>query len=203
MRILSRKISLVLYIIIAIVVLTLSNIGVISLWSSGIAAIANSTARFTDKNGYVIKDKYSIYIDLSDLKSNLGKELYNDGKNRITVGWIDNTGTVGSGGYRIGFRAHDNYTLNGATLISGVRHVTVNQNSFTTDMSAKMTAVYNGKTYNCSEFSTSGLNYKDGDEFGFYIFPVEAYNNHEVSLNEKGTVYLTISELYKNVWSVK
>lgn len=201
-----RKISMSAIIcmaIIALILFTLWFTGLIELWTGGIASIANNTKEFTDINGHVIQGEYSVSIDLDDLQSNVGKELYNDGDHKIYVSWIDNTGNSNSGGYRIGFRACGQYSLTNATLISGVYHATVDENSFTYDMSAKMTAKYNDKVYNSGVFGTSGLNYKDGDDFAFYIFPNESYEKGEISLNEKGKVYLTVTNLYKNVWTKK
>lgn len=174
--------------------------GFIGLWLKGMVYIANNTKEFTDTKGCIIPGEYSISVDLNNLKSNIGKELYNDSGSKIYVSWIDNTGDSNTGGYRIGFRSCGQYSLNGATLVSGARHETINANSFTTYMTAKMTAKYNGKVYNSSVFGTTGLNYKDGDDFSFYIFPYEAYNSGELSLNEKGTVEITIKNLYKNIW---
>lgn len=156
--------------------------------------------KFNDIEGYLIPDEYSISISLNDLKSNIGKELYNDGENKIYVSWIDNTGNSNTGGYRIGFRSIGKYSINGATLVSGARHETVN-NSFTTYMSAKMTARYKNKVYDSNEFGTNSLNYKDGDEFAFYIFPSEAYDNGEITLQESDIVELSIKNLYKNIWT--
>jgi len=135
------------------------------------------------------------------LQSNLGKDLYNDGVHRIYVSNIDNTGDINSGGYRIGFRASGHYSLTKATLISGGHLVTLGNNSWTETMSAKMTAEYNGKTYTCPQEGVSGLIYKDGDEFSFYIFPTEACKKNEISLSEKGIVHLTVTNLYENIWS--
>jgi len=70
-------------------------------------------------------------------------------------------------------------------------------------MSAKMKATYNNKNYNSSVYGHSGLNYKDGDDFSFYIFPSEAYNNQEISLNETGVVQLTVTGLFNTIWSKK
>ena len=137
------------------------------------------------------------------MESNIGKELYNDGESKIYVSWIDNTGSSNSGGYRIGFRSCGIYSLNGATLVSGVCHENVDNNSFRTYMSAKMTAKYKDNIYNSSVLGTSGLNYKDGDEFAFYIFPSEAYDKEDVSLDEDGIVKLSIKNLYKNIWTKK
>lgn len=177
--------------------------GLIGLWTGGMAYIVNNTKEFTDRNGHIVQGEYTIAIDLSDLESNIGKELYNDGTHRIYVSWIDNTGSVNSGGYRIGFRSSGNYSLTGASLISGGHHATVNENSFTTNMIANMTAQYNSKNYTSSVYGVSGLNYKDGDDFSFYIFPTESYEKQEISLNETGLVQLTVTGLFKNIWSKK
>lgn len=198
-----KKQLFILILVIVIIVLVLRVTGLIGIWTTGLSYIANNTKEFTDTNGHIVEGEYSISIDLLNLESNIGKELYNDGNHKIYVSWIDNTGSVNSGGYRIGFRSSGNYSLNNASLISGVYHETVNENSFSYDMSAKMTAKYNDRVYNCSVFGTSGLNYKDGDDFAFYIFPTEAYENEEVFLNETGIVELTVKDLYKNIWSKK
>ncbi len=116
---------------------------------------------------------------------------------------VNNTGGVNTGGYRIGFRACGEYSLINAALISGTRHATVGKHLFTYDMSAKMTAEYKVKLYNSGMYGTSGLNYEDGDDFSFYTFPRDAYAAGEVSLSEKGKVKLTISNLYKNIWTKK
>jgi hypothetical protein len=200
------KIQKILFIslpIIVVVFLVLRLTGLIGVWTDGMAYIANNTEEFTDTKGHFVQGEYLISIDLSDLESNIGKELYNDGTHKIYVSWIDNTGTINSGGYRIGFRSSGHYSITDASLISGVHHATIDKNSFTTAMSAKMTAEYNGKNYTSSVFGTSGLNYKDGDDFAFYIFPSESYNMQEISLHETGKVRLTVTDLFKNIWSKK
>ncbi len=140
------KTRIVLISAIAIIMFTLWFTGVIGLWLNGIAYIANNTKDFNDKGGHPIPDEYSISINLDDLESNIGKELYNDGKNKIYVSWIDNTGSTNTGGYRIGFKSCGQYSLNGATLISGVHHETVNDNSFRAYMTAEMIVKYKEKT---------------------------------------------------------
>jgi hypothetical protein len=108
-----------------------------------------------------------------------------------------------TGGYRIGFRSSGTYSLRAASLISGGRHEVTGDHSFTTTMSAELQAAYNGKTYIGSVFGVSGLNYKDGDDFAFYLFPTAAYDSGEITLDERGTVNVTITKLYKNSWSKK
>jgi len=196
-----KKKTIISILIFALIIIILRSTGLIGLWKNGISYIANNTKKFSDLQSHIIEGNYSVSIDLSNLESNIGKELYNDGIHRIYVSHVDNTGNINSGGYRISFRASGQYSLIKATLISGVHHATLGDKSFIYTMSAKMTAEYDCKTYASSEMGISGLNYKDGDDFSFYIFPTEAYKKNEISLNEKGIVHLTVTNLYENIWS--
>jgi hypothetical protein len=198
-----KNLLFIFTLLIIITAFILWQFGLIGLWHQGMSYIVNNTERYTDAEGHILQGDHSISIDLSDLESNIGKELYNDGVHRIYVGWIDNTGNINSGGYRIGFRSSGEYSLSGASLISGIHHETVGESTFTSNMSASMTAEYNGETYNSSVFGVSGLNYQDGDDFGFYIFPGESYESNKISLNETGVVRVTVTNLYKNIWSEK
>ncbi|WP_239616826.1 hypothetical protein [Cohnella mopanensis] len=192
---------IVFFIVILGVVITITwRIGLLGLWSEGISYIANNTRDYSDKDGSIIQESYTISIDLADLKSNIGKVLYDDGNHKIYIAWVSNSRNINSGGYSIGFRSSGQYSLSGATLISGIHHITLGDHSFTTEMSAKMTAEYKSKKYSSSTSGISGLNYKDGDDFSFYIFPSTAYEAKEVSLNETGEVDITISNLFKNIW---
>lgn len=186
-----------------IIISGLWHTGILKLWYYGMSYIANNTNSFTTEYGELVPGEYDLIINLDDLESNIGKELYRDGKNRIYISWIDNTGKASTGGYRIGFRSQGEYSQNGAVLISGTVHTVTNDHSFSSNMSALMAAGYNGKTYSCNVYSTGGINYRDGDSFAFYLFPSDAYENGEVSLQEKGTVHITVTNLYKNVWTKK
>ncbi|QMV40040.1 hypothetical protein [Cohnella cholangitidis] len=196
-----RKWIALLTLVVALLITALWQTGWMGLWKEGMAYIANDTKDFTDKSGYVIHGEYSVTIDLSDLASNVGKELYNDGDHKIYVAWVQNSGSANSGGYEIGFRSCGPYSLSGATLISGVHHQALGPQMFTSRNVAQMTAEYKGKSYNGSEAGHGGLNYKNGDDFSFYIFPSDAYADNEVTVNESGQVRIAISNLYKNVWS--
>lgn len=198
-----KNIGIVLFIIITIIITILIFTGQINLWTKGMASVSGNTKKFTDINSHVIEGEYYVLIDLNDLESNKGKVLYNNGKSKIYVSSVDNTGSTINGGYRIHFRACGQYSLNYAELISGVQHVTVGENLFSTDMSSQLTAKYKDKVFNCNLMGMTGISFKDGDLFSFYIFPSEAYDNNEVSFEEKGVVHLTITNLYKNIWTKK
>lgn len=196
-----KYISIVILTTLLFIFFIIWRAGFLGLWQEGMAFIANNTQDFNDKNGNLIPGEYTLSIDLSDLKSNIGKEIYNDGEYRIYVSWIDNTGAINSGGYRIGFRSVGKYSLSGASLISGIQHKTVGEHSFTTVMTAKLQAEYKMQLYNSPTYGLTGLNYKSGDDFSFYLFPIMAYKRKEVTLEETGTVELTLSNLYKNIWT--
>ncbi len=68
-------------------------------------------------------------------------------------------------------------------------------------MTANMTAKYDGNIYNAQGTSRCGLNYKDGNCFSFAFFLSDETN--EDLINETGLVELTITELYKNIWTKK
>ena len=125
------------------------------------------------------------------MKSNIGEKLYHNGKYTIYVDSVDNDGTE----YRIFFRTYGTYSLNNATLISGIHHITLDNHLYSDDMSAKMSAEYNGKIYH-STVQGLGPMYKDGDYFGFYIF-----GNDTVAIHGNSLVKLTVSNLYENVWN--
>lgn len=203
MRITVNRIKFIILSIWIVWVIGLLLTGKIRIETKGIAAIAGNTKEFTDKNSHFIDGDYTVSIDLNDLESNKGKELYNDGINRIHVESVDNSDSINGGGYRIHFRTCGQYNSYYAELISGIRHSVNSENEFSFSMVANMTAEYKDRIYNCKVMGETGLNYKDGDIFSFYIFPQEAYENNEVSLSETGTVYLTITKLYKNVWIKK
>ncbi|MNI11972.1 hypothetical protein D3C73_651360 [compost metagenome] len=86
--------------VVAVVVLWSS--GLFGLWTDGMAYLANNTKDFTDKRGHLVESEYSMAVDLSNLESNIEKEIFNDGDHRIYITWLHRTI---NGGYEIGFRS--------------------------------------------------------------------------------------------------
>jgi len=195
----TKKLFIITGFLTVVTIIVLWSAGLFGFWSDGMAFIANNTKDFTDKSGHLVEGKYLIKVDLSDSENNIGKEIYHDGEHRIYVSWLQR---AHNGGYDIGFRSSGHYSLAGASLISGVHHETINDNSFTTSTTAKMTAEYDGKTYNANATGQCGLNYKDGDCFSFTFFLNDEPNEDDPSENA-GIVELTITDLYKNIWRKK
>lgn len=171
------------------------NNGLPGLWSQGMGVIANNTKDYTDAEGHLVAGTFSIEIDLSDLRGNLGKTLYDDGKHKIYVSWVEKREQTG--GIEIGFRSSGTYSLNGASLVSGVRHMRVAPDSFTSMMTANAKATFDGKHFFASGHGISGINYKDGDDFTFH-FPMEGIADEQL---RTGTLVFTVTDLYMNVRS--
>ncbi|MBB4823692.1 hypothetical protein HNO89_000912 [Sporosarcina luteola] len=184
------------FLILGTLLAVLWSTGWIGLWIKGIV-YSTENAKWS---GHILNEDYSIAIDLANLQNNIGKELYNDGTHKIYVSNVDKSGDINTGGYRIMFRSVGEYSLNEASLISGIHHAKLDVDSFTYEMSAKMAAEYKGHSFDSSVYGIGGLNYRNGDAFGFYIFPTSAYEAEEVTLNESGIVHLTVTNLCKNTW---
>lgn len=187
------------FILISIIVLW--NLGYVGLWTKGIAYPAGNLNAYSYSND-IDTHAYTVTVSLSDLESNAGKILYDDGECSITVDKVDFVGIDG-GGYRVQLRSHGAYSIDTARLVSGLAHYSTEERSFSTTMTAKMTAEYNGKTYECEIMGQSMLNYKDGDAFNYYIFPYQAYDNNEIPQSDAGDVSLSVTNLCVNRWSKK
>ncbi len=143
-------------------------IAFVLLWISGIFGIA------IDGIGYMInhQEKYIVTtqninanieftLNLKDLSSNEGKIIYQDKDCNIEIDQVDKTD---SGEYSIFLRSHGSYSFTQARLISGIVH---QPNTFNSSASLKINI--DGELYDCSIAGVSGINYKDGDQMGFYL----------------------------------
>ncbi|MDR0268009.1 hypothetical protein [Paenibacillus sp.] len=192
-----KKILYITVILMAVMGIFLWLSGLFGLWFNGMAFLANNTKQF-EENGHSVDGRYSLKVDLSNFESNIGRDIYNDGEHRIYVSWIQKTQ---NGEYDIRFRSSGQYSLSGATLISGLHHETISDHFFTTSTTAKLTVEYNEKKYNAQVTGQCGLNYKDGDCFSFSFFLSDEPNKEIVE--DTGIVELTITDLYKNIWRKK
>lgn len=112
----------------------------------------------------------------------------------LTIAWLNIIESKDSDSINIGFRSFGDYSLKGASLVSGVQHITNNDFTFSSKMSAQLTSQYQDKHYNGTVSGIAGLNYKSGDDFSFDIHLIEA-------IKENGTLEITITDLYKNIWA--
>lgn len=170
--------------------------GLFGIWMYGISYFSKNVDAYYN-NGSPVEGEYSVSIDLSDLKSNEGKVVYDDGKNQIYVSKVFNND---ESGYEVSFQSSGNYHMNGATLVSAIQHVPTD-NDFTGIPEVTAEGAYRGETFTLSPSGTSGLNYRDGDDFGFYLFP--HVKDIEVDLEKDETIEITLSNLYLNLWVAK
>lgn len=178
--------------IITLLVLWVS--GLMNLWINGISYVTNNVDNYSVE-AFPVDGEYSVTIDLSDLDSNKGKVLYDDGENQI---YVSDVLVHNKSDYQIYFRSSGTYNLNGATLVSGIEHA-YTQNGFTDYMHVIATATYRGDTFEIDQAAISGINYRDGDDFGFYLFP----NEKDISVKEDSIIEVTLSNLVLNKWEKK
>ena len=151
----------------------------------------------TVTNAQPVDGEYVIQIDLSDFNNNEGKILFDDGENQI---YISRVFVHNNSDYQVNLRSSGNYSLRSATLVSGIEHA-YTDNAFTTIFHAEAKATYRGDTFALSRSSSSGLNYRDGDEFGFYLFPTD--NEIDIDIEKESIIELTITNLHVNIWVKK
>jgi len=198
-----KKIVIITTSVVGVILLVFWLTGLLGLWIDGMRYVVGNTDKYIFEEGHMVDGEYSVDIDLSDLQSKVGKELFNDGTHKIYVNWVHNSGNKNTGAYEIGFRSSGHYSLTGASLVSGTQHLMIDESSFTSEVTAKMKSTYKGETYDVFYTGSSGINFRDGDEFSFSLFPHNAYDTNEISLDEKGVVEVTVTNLYKNMWRKK
>ncbi|MEG0471009.1 MAG: hypothetical protein RR588_01615 [Solibacillus sp.] len=167
--------------------------GAINLWLYEISNIAGNVKDF-HLELEPINGEYSVMIDLSDLKSNEGKVLYDDGENQI---YVSDVLVRNETDYEVYFRTSGKYNIHGATLVSGIEHNRV-QDGFTSNFIATGKATYLGNTFNIYESGTSGLNYPDGDSFGLYLIPHDT--EVTIDISESPNIEVSLSNLVKHKW---
>ncbi|MFG6113682.1 hypothetical protein ACGTN9_00740 [Halobacillus sp. MO56] len=169
-------------------------IDMFQLQADGIRHLAQDVERYHN-NTRSMEGDYTVTIDLSNPESNEGKVLF-DGEegDQIYISRI----VQSSSSYIVVFRSSGSYNLGGGTLVSGLEHAR-NKNGFTHEFKAKAQASYNGETYKLKPSSSSGLNYRSGDEFGFYLFSPD----EEIDITKEQTIEVTITNLQLNIWAEK
>lgn len=178
----------------------------IAILINGMSYIANDVDNYT--YSLTNLDTHCTFtVDLDNLDSNSGKVIYDNNDGCWIIIHTVQKQDVNGGGYRIIFRSIGTYSINGAKLISGIYHeIWRDENSGkpygTYHMEATMKCIYNGITYDSHVQGLSGISYKNGDSFGFYLFPSEAYKNGDVPLDNAGTAEIIISNLAINEWTL-
>ncbi|MGP4062313.1 hypothetical protein [Halobacillus sp. H74] len=167
----------------------------INLQSKGIGYLTSNIEDYYYKT-FPEEGKYTVKIDLNDIESNEGKVLLEESENKIHVTEVSQMDS----GYEITFRSSGSYDAGGATLISGLEHVR-NDNGFSSHFKAEAEAFYKGEAYQLSPSGSSGLTYRDGDQFGFQLSLPDQMKN--IDLKEDPIIEVTITDLQVNLWVKK
>lgn len=165
------------------------------IWINGMSYIANDIDEYHNK-AYPIDGKYNVQIDLSNLESNEGTVLFDDEKNKIFISEISHNNS----NYEVVFRSNGTFDTTGATLVSGIKYDR-DKNSFTTNLKAKAEATYKDITYQLRPSRSSGLNFRDGDEFGFSLSP--SSGEVDIDLEKETIINVSVTDLFINFWSKK
>ncbi len=190
-----------LVLLLAVLYFLLTRSGVTGTWKHGLRY------QFWNQNYSVtaeaLPDSYSVELDLNDLTSNEGRVLYADETGcRITVDDVEQHGED----YRVVFQADGVCSPGGGQLVSGCYDNWIGKQSYSVELSASMTASVGGETYGpCHYYLRSSME-KSSNQFGFYLFPLDLYENGELSIAEEvaaqdGLVTVTVSGLTRLVTS--
>lgn len=184
-------------IIIALFMIILHGNGTLGTWRGGLQyqlGYPVYRAEYEDAAG-----TYSVELDLWDLDSNIGKILYEDNTGcRITVHKLDK---MRDGIYRVWFRSHGVCRRNGSQLVSGTIPYQTGSASWTYKGLPQATVSAGGPKRECSLAGISGLNWKDGNEFGFYLTYGKGSSDPFLSSDDikrqDGKITITVSGLTK------
>lgn len=187
---LSKKhMCVTLSIVITLLLLTfvLLEKGHIGVWMDGFRFFNNDSYSYRNE---ILQGKYFIDIDLENIEANIGKVLFEHNNSKIVVYDITNNNGV----YEIVFRSYGNYSIDGGILLSGIKHTKTDE-GYLPDLITTAYTEYNGKVYEANISTISNLIYKDGDAFGFYLFPYA-----DVVEEGSNNVKIKIDNLCMNEW---
>ena len=182
----------------AVLLALLEGAGVLGTWRNGLEY------QFWDQGYQVayepVPGAYPLELDLSDPAGNVGKVLYDDGAGcRITVGSLEPAdGPLGE--FRVVFRAEGTCTPGGGALVSGCCDWQLDKYARSLESSATAAVTLGGRRLaHCAGGGLSSLQ-KNGNTFGFYVFPPDAYRGRDFALADdlaaaEGRVTLTVSGL--------
>lgn len=141
-------------------------------------------------------------IDLYNLESNAGKVIYDDGECSIKIQLVRQEG---NGAYNIFFRTHGKFNRSGGTLVSAVKQIRNENGTYSYECVGKMQVIVDDEAYEGNNSGLGGLNNKDGDVFGFYLFSLDCYENGQFLLDDQiedqnGVVKIQLSHLNKTTW---
>lgn len=162
----------------------------INLQVNGISHIAEQVDDYY-KITEPVDGEFTVELDLNDLASNEGKILFDDGESQISVLEVVQRKETG---YEVIFRSHGKELQNGAALVSGIDHLRTETGLVQSIYAVGEVVGNDREAISLRPSSWSGLDYHDGDRFGFYL---------DAPAEDANTVEVTVTNLQLNLWIEK
>ena len=184
--------------IVAVIFIILTKNGTWGTWRTGLQyQLGNSNYRASYEE---VPGTHMVELNLTDLESNRGKILYEDDSGcRIVVHAVDFNGESAEDGYRVWFQSYGSYGRRGGQLVSG--SIPYQNGSFSwVDTGYPLASVsIGGLARDCPLAGTSGLNRKNGNQFGFHL-PIGSrtdgrWISHDALQSEGGILYIEVTNL--------
>lgn len=198
LRLLKRKWTLIggtFVTIIALFIIILHGNGALGTWTGGLQYQLGYPVYRTDYAP--APGPYSVELDLRDLESNAGKVLYEDDTGcRIAVYSVDE---MTDGVYRVWFRSHGVCGRSSSQLVSGIVPYQTGSAQWTDKGCPQAAASVGNLVRECPIAGFSGINWKDGNEFGFYLTASSGSSERFFSADDidrqGGKITVTVSNL--------
>ncbi len=190
------------YLSVALILIMIATCFVVSIFQ--VDHMMSSLLRSMDQNDDFIRhiqpfeQDVVFEFDWDAPESNIGKEVFDDGKCSIVITEVRDDL---NGGFDIYFRAHGSYNYPNGRLVTACSH---RDNDLF--YSGTLTSVIGDDTYtNEFPFGMGIFVFNDGDEFGFHAFPLECYERGELIVADQieangNTVTMQLSNLYEVTW---
>ncbi|MCY6958686.1 hypothetical protein [Clostridium brassicae] len=171
-----------------------------------IGTIANGMSYLQSNSNYASSYKklqapVEIELNLANLESNIGKEIYQDGQCKIIISNIEKDL---NNEYKVIFRSIGTYDKNGGRLVSPIKHYVTQGKHQKYDLEGNLKTTYQRTTYMGSWSAICPLIYKDGDQFTYSLFPIKLYENGTFLLQDKlqkdGNVKVSLEGLIETTW---
>ncbi len=162
----TRAIAVCLFLLCAgtILIQYLTAQGYIGIWTQGIRYIA------TDFNNYTydatpLEEDVSFKIDFRRWEEYKNVVIYRSGNVIVELENLDET----NGWYRIFFRSHGIFSREYASLVSWRTYSFDESHTLEWTQTGELYCDYGGESYACHLLGFTNLNFRDGEEFSFYV----------------------------------
>lgn len=138
---------------------------------------------------------YSVELDLVDLESNVGKDVFKNGRSqRIMIDSIEKIPE--SNEYLLTLYSWCKYNVFGGKLVTFYEHNPIGSEEKQMIETANVVVQYKGQDYPCSVYRCFQLMRHEGDLCTYQVTLPE-----DINIEEDNTAVLRISNLTENIWT--